>query len=512
MADWPDMAAGRDAARMRWLDWDGCRLRWQVDAAAGTPCELAIDGIVFERFAASALPCERQFDYSPSGNAEIEFRVAVGTPGTEGQQAGSPWRVRYGESATPGSDGWTQAPPTLRPLAGTPRLPLQHWPPPNGIAVVVPIHNATDSVRRCLDALARWTPAAARLILIDDASTDATIAPLLGAFAREHDAEVECQTLNRGYTQSVNAGIERAGEADVVLLNSDTEVGPHWLQALFAAAYGEATIGTATAVSDNAGAFSVPELEQYCPIPSCWDLPGAQRAVLQQAGLRYPELPTGNGFCMYVKREVIARVGVMDAAAFPAGYGEENDFCQRAIRAGFRNVIAGNVLVRHERSASFGDARRAALGIDGMAVLRARYPTYEADVGATLHSFARQVLDYRVRRIYAGSQVAPAPRARVAVPMECLGLPQTAAADATTSSEMFALVRQPRLQLLRRARDVWSPEAEFDCSPDAVDADRRIGEWLLVHAIERVQVVEGGAWADRVAALAANLGIGTSGP
>ena len=80
MADWPDMAAGRDAARMRWLDWDGCRLRWQVDAAAGTPCELAIDGIVFERFAASALPCERQFDYSPSGNAEIEFRVAVGTP------------------------------------------------------------------------------------------------------------------------------------------------------------------------------------------------------------------------------------------------------------------------------------------------------------------------------------------------------------------------------------------------------------------------------------------------
>ena len=62
---------------------------------------------------------------------------------------------------------------------------------------------------------------------------------------------------------------------------------------------------------------------------------------------------------MYVKREVIDRVGMMDADAFPGGYGEENDFCQRAIGAGYRNVIAGNVLVRHERSVSFGDARRA---------------------------------------------------------------------------------------------------------------------------------------------------------
>ena len=104
---------------------------------------------------------------------------------------------------------------------------------------------------------------------------------------------------------------------------------------------------------------------------------------------------------MYIKRAMLDAVGVLDADAFPFGYGEENDLCQRAERAGFRHVIAGDVFVAHARSASFGDARRAALGAQGMAVLRQRYPDYEDQVGATLFSFDRRVLDYRVRRIYA---------------------------------------------------------------------------------------------------------------
>ena len=82
---------------------------------------------------------------------------------------------------------------------------------------------------------------------------------------------------------------------------------------------------------------------------------------------------------------------------------------------GFRHLIAGDVLVAHARSASFGDERRARLGRQGMAVLRQRYPDYEDNVGATLYSFARRVLDYRVRRIYADADHAPLPRPRMLV-------------------------------------------------------------------------------------------------
>ena len=285
--------------------------------------------------------------------------------------------------------------------------PLDFCAPP--VAIVVPVFNSPALVRRCIEAVLRFTRGG-RLILIDDASTDPAIAPLLASYADR--ALVHSNPHNLGYTSSCNLGIELAGSADIVLLNSDTEVGPRWLQRLRLTAYAEGAIGTVTAVSDNAGAFSVPEIEQYCPIPSCWDLVQTQRALLQGAFGCLPELPTGNGFCMYVKRELFEQVGMLDAEAFPAGYGEENDLCQRAARAGLRHVIAGDVLVRHARSASFGEERRRTLGAQGMAVLRARYPQYEADVGATLFSSARRELEARVRAIYAAAPAA-APLARV---------------------------------------------------------------------------------------------------
>ena len=487
-----------DRSRLEWLEWDGRTLRWALTATDAFRAELLVDGIVFQRIEspAGAHVYACTFDFSPTGNAELEFSI---TESAARAAVGAPWRVRQGAQAPAGVDQWTQAPCWLAPLAGTPQLPTRALP---DVAIVVPIYNAAESVARCLAALERWTPSA-RWVLVDDASTDPAIAPLLKRHAHNSTVEVVRHGHNRGFTSAVNTGIEASGNADVVLLNSDTEVGPRWLEALRLAAYSDASIGTATAVSDNAGAFSVPELEQYCPIPERWNLVAAQRAVLQQAGLRYPELPTGNGFCLFIKREVIARIGVMDAAAFPAGYGEENDFCQRAIRAGFRNVIAGNVLVRHERSASFGDARRAALGAQGMAVLRARYPDYEVDVGATLYSFVRRVLDYRVRRTWAGNDGrygVHAPRQRLLV---------TAAADAPFAAaagyEVYVLHERPHLQLQR-----FDDGSLAGVAPDGATAashDETIRGWLVSHAIEGVYAPDPGELATHVARLAADLGI-----
>lgn len=86
---------------------------------------------------------------------------------------------------------------------------------------------------------------------------------------------------------------------------------------------------------------------------------------------------------MLIRRQVLDAVGLFDVAAFPQGYGEENDFCQRASACGWRHLIAGNVHVAHARSLSFGSDRRQALGQAGMQVLRERWPNYESDVGRT---------------------------------------------------------------------------------------------------------------------------------
>src|SRR5262249_3523093 len=222
-----------------------------------------------------------------------------------------------GEAASVGANAWSGDAAAMRAIT--------HAQTPRGVdrpvVVVVPIFNAAALAHRCIEAVLRWTSAPARLVLTDDASPEADGAPLLARFASRSGITVIRNASNLGYTRSSNLGIAAAGDADVVLLNSDTQVGPRWVDRFRAIAHADDSIGTVTAVSDNAGAFTVPELEQYCPIPSAWTLEQTQRALLQRTACPHPQLPTGNGFCMYIKRAMLDAVGVLDADAFPSGYG-----------------------------------------------------------------------------------------------------------------------------------------------------------------------------------------------
>ena len=47
------------------------------------------------------------------------------------------------------------------------------------------------------------------------------------------------------------------------------------------------------------------------------------------------EIPTGVGFCMYLRHDCLAATGGLRGDIFAQGYGEENDFCLRARHLGF---------------------------------------------------------------------------------------------------------------------------------------------------------------------------------
>ena len=366
------------------------------------------------------------------------------------------------------------------------------------VAIIVPVYNASAAVRRCLDSVLAHSTGRTRLIVIDDASTEAEIAPLLARYAGLHGVELLSNATNLGFTATVNRGIARAATADVVLLNADTEVGPNWLTGLRRAAHARPDIATATAVSDNAGAFSVPDLERENPPPRAWSFEQTARALWQHAGQTYPMLPTGNGFCMYVRRDVIDAIGALDADAFPQGYGEENDFCQRASARGLRHAIAGNVFVHHARSQSFGVERREALGRAGMQVLRARWPDYEADVAATLHSFERRVLDWRVRRLYANASPHNAPRRRV------LRIAHGGRAGTVEGCEVWSCV--PRAGIL----EVAPPACAHGTPPIRIEAQANaLARWLERHAIELVDAADAAddALRDLLRATARRIGI-----
>ena len=309
------------------------------------------------------------------------------------------------------------------------------------IDIVVPIYNAPDDVRRCVESVLSCTPEPHRLILIDDASTDAGVRDVLREIQQRGDRHVEIlrNERNLGFTGTANRGMMHS-TADVVLLNSDTIVTPGWLSALTRCAASDAAIATVTPFSNNAEICSFPRFCEDNAWPLDRDPAPVARALADAAVPTYPDLPTGVGFCMFVRRTAIDALGTFDMA-FGAGYGEENDFCLRAASAGWRNVLADDAFVVHtgrpvvrrtqggaRRTQSRASARASsALRRDGYALYRRRSLASAARGGADApryafaaamrsarhpspwrgHGDARPAADRRIAR-----PVAPLPRRR----------------------------------------------------------------------------------------------------
>lgn len=370
---------------------------------------------------------------------------------------------------------------------------------PEPPVILVPVHNAPAATDVCLRSLLLHSTNC-RIVIIDDASTDRRVKGVLDLYASRGAVEVFRNAENLGYTRTINRGIILAGRSDVVLLNSDTQVTPGWLRNLRLAAYSRDNVGTATAFSNNAGAFSVPIAGRSNSVPAAIGLDAYARAISQLSLRSYPIVPTGNGFCMYVRRDCIDATGLLDEEAFPRGYGEENDFCMRAGKLGWAHVIDDATIIYHTRSASFGraagDLRRR-----GTAKVENRYPEYNEAVQAFHKSEELNVARERVRAVAStlDHNVQVRPRILFVLATKTGGTPQTNAdlmAAINHVVEPLVLHCDSSTLSLMQFRDgayvchkrhvLRTPLRAFPHRSDEYDAV--VAEWLVQFAIELVHI------------------------
>lgn len=250
---------------------------------------------------------------------------------------------------------------------------------PADTAIIVPIYNAADDVDICIRRLRQFTPQETEILLIDDASPDPRISRLLQGDLGHPGMRVLRNTQNLGFTPTINRGLEEIGSKHAILLNSDARVTPDWFSGMLRAAGSRPRVATVTAMSDRAGAFSAPMIGNDNTLPPGVDEITYARAFRSRALGLYPVVPTGNGFCMFVNRACLNEIGPLDAEAFPRGYGEENDFCMRAGRAGWSHVIDDRTYVFHDRSKSFGEAKNDLMQA-GRRIVDERFPEYKTAI------------------------------------------------------------------------------------------------------------------------------------
>lgn len=329
---------------------------------------------------------------------------------------------------------------------------------PDIVDIVVPVFRGERETRACLESvLSSRVATPHELVVIDDASPEPAISAWLGSLADAGRVTLMRHDANRGFVASVNQGMALHPSRDVVLLNSDTEVAPGWLDRLVAHARADPSIATTTPFSNNATICSYPRTLVPNPLPDGESVASLDQALAAANAARNVEIPTAVGFCMHVARRALDRIGAFDEERYGAGYGEEVDFCMRAARAQMRNVIAGDVFVRHVGEVSFGSdgtGRRTR----AQSIVDELYPEFQVRLRELL---ARDpVMPLRRRADLERLRRAARPRLLLASPQEVV--------EAESRCEPLLLdpegARHLRLRWARPGEEfaLWLPHAQWD--------------------------------------------------
>lgn len=245
------------------------------------------------------------------------------------------------------------------------------------VDIIIPIYNGLQYFDALFSGIEK-TRMSYRLILVDDKSPDEKVKDYLEKYAAAHETVVLLRNeTNMGFVRSVNRALEIA-EHHVALVNTDVEVPDEWLERLMLPILTGEKVATSTPFTTCGTLCSFPvfcednSIFEGMPV---WKVDDAFRKIKPQ----YPEMPTGIGFCMGMNLQAIREIGYLDAETFGKGYGEENDWCQRAVKAGYKNVHVDNLFVYHKHGGSFPSEEKLRLLEHNLAELSKKHPDYLKD-------------------------------------------------------------------------------------------------------------------------------------
>ena len=237
------------------------------------------------------------------------------------------------------------------------------------VDIVVCCHNALESVKACLSSIVANTSPPYRLILVDDGSKDDT-KRYLRSFADSQGAVLIRNETAGGYTSAANCALRASASSWTILLNSDTIVPFGWIGEMLKVGESDPNIGIIGPASNTASWQSAPLLFDEDgdwaanPLPEGVSVQNMQEIASANAPPQGIDLPFINGFAYMIRRELIEDIGTFDEETFGAGYGEENDYCVRARKAGWKLVFAPNSYVYHAQSRCYRTQERLKLAAD----------------------------------------------------------------------------------------------------------------------------------------------------
>ncbi|MDQ7747107.1 class I SAM-dependent methyltransferase [Hydrogenophaga pseudoflava] len=233
------------------------------------------------------------------------------------------------------------------------RLPTAEAP---RVSIVIVLHNQAELTFKCLASLVEAIDAPCEVLLIDNASTDATAALL----ARVRGARVLPQSENLHFLRAANLGATHARGEHLLFLNNDAQLKPGSILAALALLDGREHVG---AVGGKVVLMNGRLQEAGSIVWADGSCSGYGRgedpddAVFQFRR----EVDYCSGAFLMVRRALFEGLGGFDPAYAPAYY-EETDFCMRLHQAGYSVVYEPQVEILHYEFGS-SESEQTAVGL-----------------------------------------------------------------------------------------------------------------------------------------------------
>ena len=359
--------------------------------------------------------------------------------------------------------------------------PTTSTPTPSDLTVVIPNWNTADLTMRCVETLLEEGVPAARIVLVENGSTD-------DSYERLEQALPECHLIrfeqNVGYGRAMNAGAKVLEGSAYLLMNNDAFVHTRGSVGLLLAALDDASVGLAFPRYLNVDLSLQPSvMPTHSPTTALVRASGLSRFVPNKWAPKLSthwdhdqarEIDGANGAVMMFRGETWNQLGGFDERIYI--YAEEIDICWRTRKLGWRIWFNPEAQFMHLGGGSIGkqwsDATRERL-IAASESRVIRWHLSRASAAATLGlistGIAMRWLAYSVVR---NKEAAAAYRASLGGYLEPYGSDAPVDGPARRLADLGdeAVLGEPLRSLPDHRRVQGLVGRALHCLPDVLDA------------------------------------------
>jgi GT2 family glycosyltransferase len=216
------------------------------------------------------------------------------------------------------------------------------------VSVVILNYNGEKYLKRCLNSVFSAEYPNFEVIIVDNASTDSSLALILALPKDKSSLAVIRNSRNLGFAEGNNIGIAATKGKYVVLLNNDTEVTPDWLNMLVCELERDSSIGAAQSkllqIGNKTLIDSLGDFIDYFGVTfqrgygDCDDT--QNKSII--------EIFSARGAAMIIRKSVIKQIGVLDSLFFLRC--EDIDLSWRIRLKGYRIILVPSSVVYHAGS------------------------------------------------------------------------------------------------------------------------------------------------------------------